>query len=60
MVKYNRTIFKTSHNSYSGNICGKRGGIHDQLDNGILGIELDIYGLRNFKIGHKLIDFLLT
>ena len=53
MVKYNRTIFKTSHNSYSGNLCGEKGAICNQLDNGILGIELDIYGLRNFKIGHR-------
>lgn len=53
MVLYNKAIFKTSHNSYSGNLCGKKGSIQKQLNNGILAIELDIYGLRDFQIGHK-------
>ncbi|NHI93989.1 MAG: hypothetical protein EAX96_15985 [Candidatus Lokiarchaeota archaeon] len=53
MVKFNKAIFKSSHNSYSGDLCGRKGSIQEQLNNGILGIELDIYGLKNFQIGHK-------
>ncbi|MHA1786531.1 MAG: hypothetical protein ACTSVE_15205 [Candidatus Helarchaeota archaeon] len=53
MIGYNGAIFKTTHNSYSGNLNGKKGSLLEQLNKGIRGIELDIYGLRNFLIGHR-------
>ncbi len=52
MVRYNNAIFKSTHNSYSGDEQGKKGSILHQLNNKIYGIELDIFGLDNFRIGH--------
>jgi hypothetical protein len=57
LATFNRLSFKATHNSYSGNIKGTRGGITDQLDSGVRLIELDIHTddfatLRDYQIGH--------
>ncbi|KAH7094182.1 hypothetical protein BKA62DRAFT_783969 [Auriculariales sp. MPI-PUGE-AT-0066] len=52
------SVFRSTHNSYSGNIEGSKGTIQYQLDHGVRMIELDIsdkYFSRDndYSIGHK-------
>lgn len=58
--KYNSAVFRSTHNSYSGDIHGERGSIHAQLHAGVRFIELDVHApdfsassSADFRIGHS-------
>lgn len=56
-LPFGSAIFRATHNSYSGNINGRRGSIVSQLDSGVRFIEFDIHDNgyatnHDYSVGH--------
>ncbi len=57
-VPFASTIFRATHNSYSGNVDGQKGPILEQLDKGVRFIELDPWdtdytSVGDYSVGHS-------
>lgn len=58
-MRYDEARFRATHNSYSGNIHGRRGSIVQQLDAGVRCLELDFHDagyprVGDYRLGHGL------
>lgn len=55
---FHEGIFKSTHNSYSGDFKGERGTIHEQFDSGVRFVELDFHDVPwnpevpSYLVGH--------
>ena len=53
---FNESVFAATHNSYSGDISGKRGTIEQQLESGVRFVEFDLFDTPwdtgDYQVGH--------